>query len=163
MKKIIALSICALLGSVVGYFCAPIASVAMLQSTDPETFYGSSLALYKNTVVCDCNDRPPSESLQELSRYLSTLQTAKAKNQNSKVLSQEIGLTYVRLSKVEEKLNHQFQADEDMKHGQVELVSLGWKDVTESHLRSLVAQLDSEYKPVEHSGQVGVATAISTK
>jgi len=162
MKKIIALSICALLGCIPGYVCAPVLSVGILQSTDPETFFGSYLALYKNLVVCDCKDRPSGESASELSRYLSTLQAAKAKNQNSKVLSQEIGLTYIRLSMVDQKLDKQSQADADMKQGQTELATLGWKDVSETHLRSLVTQLDSEYKKVNQKGKV-VAAAEAIK
>ncbi len=159
MKKIIALSICALLGVSAGYACAPVLSVWIVQSTDPEMFFGSTLALYKNMVVCDCNDRPAGESAKELSQYLSTLQTAKGKNQNSSVLSREIGLTYVRLSMIEEKLDQQSQADEDMKHGQTELTALGWKDVSKRHLRSLVTQLDSEYKRVDRKGKAIAAAA----
>src|SRR5713226_2769685 len=126
MKKVIAFCICTLLGGLAGYFSAPILSMWVAQSSDPAMFAGAMLANYKSSVVCNCNDRPATEGAKELSEYLSTLQTAKAKNQNSNVLSQEIGLTYVRLSMIEEKLDQQSQADEDMKHGQTELAALGW-------------------------------------
>jgi len=149
MKKLTALLICALFGSSAGYVCAPVLSVWMLQSSEPEMFSGSSLALYKNTVVCDCNERPAGEGAKDLSKYLSTLQAAKAKNQNSEVLPQEIGLTYIRLSMVEEKLQRQSQADQDMEHGQTKLSAVGWRDVSKSHLKSLVMQLNSEYKKLD--------------
>jgi hypothetical protein len=80
---------------------------------------------------------------------LPTVAAPKAKNQNSEVLSQEIGLTYIRLSMVEEKLQRQSQADQDMEHGQTELSAVGWKDVSKSHLKSLVTQLNSEYRKLD--------------
>ncbi len=62
MKKIIALSICALLGGLAGYFAAPVLSMAVAQSSDPDIFAGAMLANYRNSVVCDCNDLPANES-----------------------------------------------------------------------------------------------------
>jgi hypothetical protein len=116
-------------------------------------FYVSVLALVKSSVVCDCAQRPPDESVKSLTEYLSTLQTAKAKNQSSKMLSQEIGLTYVRLSIVEEKLNQQPQADNHLEQGKKELASIGWTDVTSDHLKSLVTQLDSKYQRADGKGK----------
>jgi hypothetical protein len=153
MKTTVILSVCALLGALAGYFCAPLVSVGVFQSNDPEMFYGSILALVKSSVVCDCARRPPDESAKSVSKYLSTLQTAKAKNQSSRMLSQEIGLTYVRLSMVEEKLNQQSQADSHLEQGEKELASIGWRDVTSDHLKSLVTQLDSEYQRADDKGK----------
>lgn len=93
MKKIIALSICALLGSLAGYFAAPILSMAVAQSSDPDIFAGAMLANYKNSVVCDCNNLPPNESAKNYQKYLSALQSYREKDQKSTVLAQEIGLT----------------------------------------------------------------------
>ncbi len=162
MKKVIAFSICTLLGSLAGYFSAPILSMWVAQSSDPAMFAGAMLANYKSSVVCDYNDRPATEGAKELSEYLSSLKGLRAQNQKSKVLAQEIGLTYVRLSMVEKKLDQQSQADEDMKHGQTELAALGWKDVSKTHLKSLVTQLDSEYKRVDRKDK-GVSAAATAR
>jgi len=161
MRRVIAFSICVLLGVLGGYLSAPILSVAVEQSSDPEMFAGSMLTTYKNLVVCDCNDRPANEGLKELSRYLSVLQSFKDTNQKSKVLAQEIGLTYVRLSMVERKLNQQSRADQDMKRGQSELATLGWKDLSKEHLTSLVTQLNSEYKQVGPKDKAASTTATA--
>lgn len=157
MKKVIALSIFAVLGGLSGYLCAPILSVGIVELTDPEMFAGSSLALYKDLIVCDFDDRPAAESAERLSQYLSALQEAKANNPNSSLLAQEIGLTHIRLSMVEKKLGLQSQADENMKRGQAELAALGWKDVSPVHLTSLVTQLNSEYKRVDAKGKAKAA------
>lgn len=159
MKKIIALSICALLGGLSGYVCSPFLSVGIVQFTDPEMFAGFNLALYNNLVVCDCDNRPAAESANKLSQYLSALQEARTNNPNSSLLAQEIGLTYVRLSMIEKKLDQQSQADEDMKRGQKELAALGWKDVSPAHLTSLVAQLSSEYKQGDGKGKANTPAA----
>lgn len=87
------------------------------------------------------------------------LPEAKAKNQKSNILAQEIGLTYVRLSVVEKKLDQQSQADEDMKRGQAELAALGWKNISTTHLTSLVVQLNSEYKRVDRKDKAVAAAA----
>jgi len=78
------------------------------------------------------------------------------------VLAQEIGLTYVRLSLVEQKLDQRSQSEEDMKRGQAELSALGWKDTSPTHLTSLVMQLNSEYKPVKRNNQT-VATPATQR
>ncbi len=153
MKKIIALSICALLGGLAGYFAAPVLSMAIAQSSDPDIFAGAILANYKNSVVCDCNNLPANESAKNYQKYLSALQSYREKDQKSTVLAQEIGLTYVRLSLVEKKPDQQSQSEEDMKRGQAELSALGWKDTSPAHLTSLVIQLNSEYKSVDRQNK----------
>jgi hypothetical protein len=153
MRRVIALSIFALLGGIAGYFAAPVLSVWAAQSADPGMFALGILANYKSSVVCDCNDRPASEGVRELSEYLSSLQKHRVNSQKSKLLAQEIGLVYVRLSILEKKLDQQPRADEDLKRGQAELAALGWRDVSESHLTSLVTQLNSEYKRVDQTSK----------
>ena len=159
MKKVIAFSICTLLGAPAGYLSAPVLSMWVAQSSDPEMFAGAMLANYKSSVVCDCNDRPANEGAKELSQYLSALRRLRESNQKSKVLAQEVGLTYVRLSILEKKLNHQTQADEDMRRGQAELAALGWKDLSKPHLTSLVVQLNSEYKRVDRKDKAVAAAS----
>jgi hypothetical protein len=161
MKKVIAFSICVLLGGLAGYFSAPILSMWIAQSSDPDIFAGAMLANYKSSVVCDCNDRSANEVEKELSEYLSALQRFKEKDQKSRVLTQEIGLTYVRLSMVEKKLDQPSRADDEMKYGQAELAALGWKDVSAGHLTSLVAQLNSEYKSIERKDKAVSASATA--
>jgi hypothetical protein len=161
MKKIIVFSICALLGGLAGYFCAPILATGLAQSSDPDIFAGAMLANYKSSVVCDCNDRPANEVAKELSEYLSTLQRFREKDQKSKLLAQEIGLTYVRLSMIEKKLDQPSRAEEEMKRGQAELVALGWGDLSAGHLTSLVAQLNSEYTPVGRKDKTTSASATA--
>lgn len=65
------------------------------------------------------------------------------------MLAQEIGLTEIRLSQLEQELGHHTQADDDMKHGQAKLTALGWQDVFAAPLIALITQLNSEYKPVD--------------
>src|SRR6266403_615042 len=160
MKKAIALFICVLLGSLLGYFSAPILFMWVAQSSEPEMFTGSMLANYKSSVVCECNDRPPSEGVKELSEYLSILKGLRAQNQGSKMLAQEVGLGSVRLSTLESKLNQRVQADEDMRRGQEELAKLGWKDFSKAHLTSLVSQLNSEYKPFDRKSKT-LSTSVT--
>jgi hypothetical protein len=161
MKKIMAFSICALLGGLAGYFCAPILATGLAQSSDSDIFAGAMLANYKSSVVCDCNGRPANEVVKELSEYLSALQRFREKDQKSKVLAQEIGLTHVRLSMVEKKLDQPSRAEEEMKRGQAELAALGWRDVSAGHLTALVAQLNSEYRPVDRKDKAVSAWATA--
>lgn len=149
MRKAVVVSICALLGLIAGYFAAPIASIWFVQSTEPEMFGAFSLFLVESFVVCNPKNQPPSERVKELSKDLSILQGWRDKNRNSRVLGQEIGLTYVRLSQLEQTLGHDAQADGHMKHGQGELAALGWKDVSAAHLTALVTQLNSECNEVD--------------
>jgi len=159
MRRVIALSIFALLGCIAGYFAAPVLSMWAAQSADPVMFAGGIIANYKSSVVCDCNDRPASQGGRELSEYISSLQKHRANSPNSKLLAQEVGLAYVRLSILEKKLDQQPRADEDFKRGQAELAALGWKDVSESHLTSLVTRLNSEYKRADQTSKAVAATA----
>lgn len=163
MKKIIALSICTILGTLAGYFAAPILSMAAAQSSDPDIFAVAMLANYKNSVVCDCLGQPVKESAKGLSEYLSILQKFREKNQKSAVPAQELGLTYVRLSLVERRLDEQSHADEDMKHGQAELATIGWKDTSSTHLTFLVTQLNSEYKPADGNKKTVAAAATTPR
>jgi hypothetical protein len=147
MKKVIALSVCAFLGAVTGYFAAPFAAVPVVQASDSAMFWGAILAGAKAEVICDCIGRPTSESAKLVSDHLSTLNRIRKSNPNSKILGQEMGLEYVRLSMLEDKLGQKSQSEEDMKRGQAELAALGWKNVSESHLVYLLTQLDSGYAP----------------
>jgi hypothetical protein len=147
MKKVIALSVCAFLGAIAGYFVAPFVAVPVVQASDPVMFWGAILAGAKAEVICECIGRPGSESARLLSEHISTLIQIRNSNPNSKILAQEMGIEYVRLSMVEKKLGQQSQAGEDMKRGQTELTALGWKNVSESHLVYLLTQLDSQYEP----------------
>lgn len=155
------MAICAVAGVAAGYVCAPLLSVWVVQSTDPEISAGANLALYKNLVVCDCDNRTAEQNAKELSTYLSTLQESKGKNPESRLLSQEIGLTYVRLSLTEKKLGHQSQTDEDMRRGQSELARLGWKDVSGEHLYLLLSQLNSEYQRPDKTQKNSLAASAS--
>ena len=146
MKRVIAFSICALLGGVAGYFSSPSLARVVATWTESQMFFIVLLAGDKSSVVCECNDRPPNEAAKELARYLSVVQRAREKSPQSRMLAQEAGLAYVRLSMIERKLGEQSQAAEDMKRGQTELTALDWKDVSEPHLISLVSQFNSEYQ-----------------
>jgi hypothetical protein len=159
--RISLLAVCAFAGIAAGYLCAPLLTMWVFQSTEPELFAGSNLALYKNLVVCDCDDRPAEQNAKKLSTYLSTLQELKGKNPESGLLSQETALTYIRLSLAEKKLDQQSQADEDMRRGQSELARLGWKDVSAEHLYLLVSQLNSEYKRPDKTQKNSIAATAS--
>lgn len=160
MKKVIAFSICALLGGVAGYFSAPSLSRVVATWTEPQMFFITLLASDKSSVVCDCNDRPSNETEKELVRYLAVVQKAREKSPQSKMLAQETGLAYVRLSMIEQKLSQQSQAVGDIKRGQTELTALGWRDVSEPHLTSLVTQLNSEYQHLD--GKYKTAATVAS-
>jgi hypothetical protein len=162
MKKAIALSISILFGIVLGYFSAPVLFIWVAQSSNPEMFIGSMLANYKDSVICECNERPPAQGIKELSRYLSILKDARAQNPGSRMLAQEIGLAYVRRSTLESKIMQNAQADEDVRQGQEELASLAWKDLSSTHLTALVAQLNSDYRPFAPKSKA-MATAASNQ
>jgi hypothetical protein len=166
VKRTIAYFICSLLGAMSGYVAAPVAAAMYVQSVDAPMFAETMLYGYKEGVLCDCTDQSVSQSAKELSGYLSSVQALLAKNPKSRMLAQESGLTYIRLSIVEGKLGHQSQADEDANRGQSELAALGWKNVSRVHLTSLVAQLDSEYeigKPKEQFASTSHSTHPSSE
>ena len=49
-----------------------------------------------------------------------------------------------------------------MKWGQAELLGIGWKDTSPTHLTSLVMQLDSEYEPVDQNKK-NISTAAAAE
>jgi hypothetical protein len=144
VKKRLAICVCVVLGLVAGYIAAPIASMAFVESKDREMFGGFALFTLESFMDCNCTNQPPGERLQDLSKHLSTLQKWRQQNPKSRVLSQVIGLGYVRISLLETQLDQNAPADEAMKRAGEELRSLGWKDVSPAHLTALVVQLDSE-------------------
>ena len=144
MKKKLAICVCAVIGLVAGYFAAPIASMAFVESKEPDMFGGFALFTLESFMDCNCTNQPPSGRVKDLSKHLSTLQQWRQQNPKSRVLSQVIGLGYVRISLLKTQLDQTAQAAEDMKHAREELTNLGWKDVSAAHLAALVAQLDSE-------------------
>lgn len=158
MRKVIIVCVCALVGLSAGYFAAPLASIGFVQSTEPDMFGAFLLYLADSSTACNCDHQPPSERLKTLASDLSSLQRWRDQNRNSRALSQEIGLTEIRLSRLEQELGHHAQGDDDMKHGQVELTALGWKDVSAAHLIALTTQLNSEYKQVDQKGKTVAAT-----
>lgn len=102
--------------------------------------------LADNFIFCSCENEPPSEALKTVNKDLSTLRGWRERNPDSRLLAQEIGLTEVQRSRLEQKLGQTSQAEEDMKRAQGELAALGWKDVSAEHLVALATQLGSEYK-----------------
>lgn len=145
MKRIIAVSVCALLGLVGGYFVAPIVSMWFVQSTERDMFGAFTFYLVDSSVGCDCDDQPPTESLKTLTNDLSILRQWQKQNPKSELLQQEVGLTQVRLARIEQALGNSHDANEDIQQAQNELTQLGWKDVSFGHLIALTQQLDSEY------------------
>jgi len=146
MKKAIAISVCALLGLAAGYFAAQPASMWYIQSTEPDMFGAFALDVIDSSIACNCENKPPSEALKIVSGDLSTVRGWRGQNRSSLMLAQEIGLGYVRLSQLEQKLGNGAEADNDMKHGQHELAALGWKDISPAHLTALVKRMDSGYQ-----------------
>jgi hypothetical protein len=158
MKKAIIISVCAVLGLTAGYFAAPVASFLFVQSREPDMFGAFYFSLIDNFVFCSCENQPPDEAMKTVTKDLSTLRGWRDHNPESQLLAQEIGLTEVQLSRLDQTLGHQQQADEDMKHAQDELTGLGWKDVSAAHLIALTAQLSSEYKQVNQKNKTVAAT-----
>jgi hypothetical protein len=147
VKKVIAISVCVLLGAAAGYFIAPFTSFGIIQLTEPDMSGAFLLSLVENQIGCTCANQPPSESIAEVSKSIAILEGWRARNQGSRLLGQEIGLGDVRLSLLATQLGHSAQANQDMTNGQKELAALGWKDVSSAHLTALVKQLNSEYSP----------------
>jgi len=163
MKKAIAIFVCALLGLVAGYFAAPAASFLFIQSTQRDMFGAFALSLVDSSVACNCDGQPPSESLKTVKQDLSILQRWRDQNRNSRVLGQEIGLTQVRLSRLEGELGDNTQADADMAKAQEELAALGWRDTSAAHLIALTKQLNSEYKPADQKNKtVGESQGLAS-
>lgn len=146
MKKIIAVSICTLLGVAFGYFAAPIASMSYIQSREPDMFGAFMLATIDSSIACNCENQPASGSIKTVTDDLAILQRRRNQNPNSVQLKQEIGLAEVHLSRLDQELGQQSQADENIKQAQAELGALGWKNVSAAHLIALTKQLDSKYK-----------------
>jgi hypothetical protein len=159
VKKKLAICVCVVLGLVAGYFAAPIASMAFVESKDPEMFGGFALFTLESFMDCNCTNQAPGERVQDLSKYLSTIQKWRQQNPKSRVLSQVIGIGNARISLLEMQLGQNAQADEDMKRAGEELRRLGWKDVSPAHLTTLVVQLDSECGTPEQKSKT---TAIAT-
>jgi hypothetical protein len=163
MKKAIIVLVCALLGVCAGYFAAPLASMWIVQSTEPDMFGAFLLSLVDGSVACNCDNQPLNESLKTLTSDLAALQRWRNRDPKSRVLSQEIALTNIRLSRLEQELGHDAQADDDMKLAQEELRVLGWNDVSASHLIALTTQLSSEYIKVDQKTRLpGTSPAASS-
>jgi hypothetical protein len=145
MKRIVAVLACALLGLVGGYFAAPIVSMWFVQSTAPDMFGAFTFYLVDSSVGCNCDGQPPTESLNTLTKDLSILQRWQKQNPESELLRQEVGLTQVRLARIEQALGNLHDANEHMQQAQQELTQLGWKDVASGHLVALTQHLGSEY------------------
>ena len=158
MKAMI-LAICALLGSVGGYFAAPIASNMYIHAKEPDMFGAFLFLLVDNEIVCNCQNRPPNESLRALKKDISILQGWRDQSPNSKMLGQEIGLAEIRLSRIEEASGDEAQAEEALNAARIELAPLGWKDLSAAHLIALTTQLDSEYRPKKQNKEVASLTA----
>lgn len=158
MTKAIIICICMVLGLTAGYFAAPIASTWYIQSREPDMFGASIFSLVDNFIFCSCGNQPPNEALESVTKDLSILKRWREKNPKSQLLAQEIGLTEVELSRLEQNLGHDQRADEDMKHAQDELAALGWKDVSAAHLIALTVQLNSEYKQADQKNQTVATT-----
>jgi len=161
MKRVIAISVCALLGLVAGYFIAPIASMWFVQSAEPDMFGAFTFYLVDSSVGCNCGNQLPTESLKTLTDDLSILKRWRKQNPESELLRQEVGLTWVRLAQIEQGLGNRPQATEDMQQGQKELALLGWKDVSPDHLFALTRQLDSEYIHPDSNNKAPVAARLS--
>ena len=158
MKKALVIVVCALLGLVAGYFAAPPASMWYIQSTEPDMFGAFAFTIVDSSIACNCENKPPNEALKTVSDDLSTLRRWRDRNRGSLMLAQEIGLGYVRLSQLEQKLRNSAQADNDMKQGQNELTALGWRDVSSAHLTALVERMDSEH---QEAGQNEKAATVA--
>jgi hypothetical protein len=163
MKKPIAFSICALLGALAGYAAAPIAASIAFQTNDPELAWGSVFGGARTETICDCVGRAASENIKSLSQSISTDEILHTSNPNSKIIAQDLGLTYVRLSMIERKIGQEAQSEDSMKHGQAQLKAIGWKDVSERHLVHLVTQLNSEFKPAGNKTNSDASKASATK
>jgi hypothetical protein len=163
MKKIVAISICTLLGIAVGYAAAPVASTLFIESSEPDMLGAFMLSVVDAQVVCDCQNKPASESIKSVTDALTALQHWSSQNPNSVRLQQEIGLVDVHLSRLNQELGQQSQAAEEMKQAQTEFTTLGWKDISPEHLIALTKQLDSEYKnpnqPNSNAAQKKLAAA----
>jgi hypothetical protein len=162
MKKFIAISICALLGIAFGYAAAPIASTLFIESTEPDMLGAFMLSVADAQVVCDCQNRPASESIKSVTDALTALQHWSSQNPNSVQLKQEIGLVDVHLSRLNQELGQQSQAAEEMKQAQAEFTTLGWKDISPEHLIALTKQLDSEYKNPNQPNKTAVPEKLAS-
>lgn len=163
MKRAIALSVCALLGAFAGYAAAPIAASIAFQSTDPELAWGSVFGGARTETICDCVGAQASENIMSLSQSISTDEILHTSNPNSKIIAQDLGLNYVRLSMTEKKIGQEAQSEDSMKHGQAQLKAIGWKDVSEKHLVHLVNQLNSEFKPASEKTNSNTSKASAAK
>ena|ERR1700735_518284 len=150
MKRVIALSLCALLGAFAGYAVAPIAAVIAFEITDPELSWGSVFGGARDETICNCVGAEASANIQSLSQSISTDEKLHASNPNSKIIAQDLGLNYVHLSMIEKKIGQEAQSEESIKRGQAQLKAIGWKDVSERHLVHLVTQLNSEFNPASN-------------
>jgi|SRR5690348_15453764 len=153
MRKPIALLICALLGVAAGYLAAPPATMAYVQTTEPDMFGAFLLSVIDSSVACDCKNQPLSENLQTVSNDLEMLQHWRIQNPDSLQLKQEIGLVEVHLSRLCDTFGRQDQAGKEMKQAQAELIALGWKNVSPAHLIALTKRLDSEYSNSDQPSQ----------
>ena len=158
MRKAIIISVCAVLGLTAGYFAAPVASFLFVQSREPDMTGAFYFSLIDNFVFCSCGNQPPGEAMNTVTKDLSTLRGWRDQNPGSRLLAQEIGLTEAELSRLDQKLGHEEQADENMKHAQDELTALGWKDVSTAHLIALTEQLNSEYRQADKKNKTVATT-----
>jgi hypothetical protein len=158
MKRANVLLACGILGGISGYLIAPFASMGFVRSTEPKLFGAFMFSLVDRSIVCSCESEPPAEAVKKLMSDLSALEKWQGQNEKSDVLAQEIGLTEVRLSRVERDLSRNAEADRDMKRAQEQLKALGWKDTSEEHLIVLTKGLNSEVKSDDRKSNSVTAT-----
>jgi hypothetical protein len=148
MKRIAAVAVCALLGLLGGYFVAPVMSVWMVQSVEPELFAASIFYVLDSTSRCNCDGEPRSESLHTLTTNLSILHQWQKQDQKhifkSELLQQEVGLTQAKLAQTERASGNLSGAEDHLRQAQQEFTQLGWKDVTPVHLYALTQQMATE-------------------
>ncbi|MDE3170419.1 MAG: hypothetical protein KGL75_09765 [Acidobacteriota bacterium] len=145
MKLLISICLSVVLGLTTGYFLAPIASVAYMQSAHPDLFGAYIFFLADNFAFCLRQNEPPTKSIETVTKSLDDIQTWHAKDPKNRYLAQETGLVEAQRARLELKGGQTAQAEQDIRDSQRELTALGWKDVTQNHLIKVTAQVTSEY------------------
>lgn len=136
-----------MIGVAAGYFAAPIASTGYVGWREPDLFASVIFYMADNFAFCLCQNEPLDQSIKTVTRSLKDFETWHAKDPSSRYLRQEVGLLETQRARLELQAHQSVQAERDIRDAQSALSAVGWRDVSQTHLLKVTAQISSEYRP----------------
>ena len=145
MKRLLNICLQALLGLILGLVGG--ASIGGLRHYSETVAWEADdyLTLRRDYAYLQYKHADSEHGREALLSYLDAIQWLEEKRNPilRKRLAFESGLTYLRLFRLEQTSNNAASAEKFMKRAQMEFSSLGWKDVSETHLQQSMETRES--------------------